>query len=48
MEEFVENFCEFREWLNDLSALNPEEMKLITKIQTKFEDLGLNNVFKQK
>lgn len=45
MEEFVENFFEFREWLDELSALNPEELTLLNKIKAKFDDLGLNDVF---
>ena len=45
MEEFIENFNEFRDWLNDFPAKTAEDNALLTKIRDKFEELGLNNVF---
>lgn len=45
MDEFIENFNEFRDWLNTLSAPTQEAAKIITNIQNKFDKLGLNNIF---
>ena len=46
MEEFIENFNEFRRWLYD-KVENSEEDKDITleDVFNKFEELGLQNAF---
>lgn len=48
MEEFIEKFNAFRDWLYDEekhSEAYSEYEKNLKKIITKFEELGLNNVF---
>lgn len=47
MEEFIENFNEFREYLYEkqTNCSSPEERKLMDSIVEKFKSLGLDNVF---
>ena len=45
MEEFVENFQKFREWLFDLSVVTPEEAALLNRIKNKWEEFDLNSCF---
>lgn len=45
MEEFVENFQNFRDWLWELPARTPDEAELINRIKNKWEELDLNSCF---
>lgn len=45
MDEFIENFNEFREWLFNLTVSTPEEATLLNKIKNKWENLDLNSCF---
>ena len=45
MEEFIENFNEFREWLYDKVENSEENNDTFREVIEKFEDLGLQNAF---
>ena len=45
MNEFIENFQNFREWLFDLSVVTPDEAALLNRIKDKWEEFDLNNCF---
>ena len=45
MNEFIENFQNFREWLFDLSVVTPDEAALLNRIKDKWEEFDLNSYF---
>lgn len=45
MNEFIENFQNFREWLFDLSVVTPDEAALLDRIKNKWEEFDLNSYF---
>lgn len=48
MEEFIENFCQFREWLHEYDkSINPttEAASAYEDIISKFAELGLDDAF---
>ena len=45
MNEFIENFQNFREWLFDLSVVTPDEAALLNRIKDKWEEFDLNSCF---
>ena len=45
MEEFIENFNEFREWLYDKVENSEENNDTFREVIEKFEELGLQNTF---
>lgn len=45
MNEFIENFQNFREWLFNLSVVTPDEAALLNRIKDKFEEFDLNSRF---
>lgn len=45
MNEFIENFQNFREWLFDLSVVTPNEAALLNRIKDKWEEFDLNSHF---
>ena len=45
MNEFIENFQNFREWLFDLSVVTPDEAALLDRIKNKWEEFDLNSCF---
>lgn len=45
MDEFIENFQNFREWLFDLSVVTPDEAALLNRIKDKWEEFDLNGCF---
>lgn len=45
MEEFIENFNEFREWLYDKVENSEENNDTFIEVIEKFEDLSLQNAF---
>lgn len=47
MEEFIENFNEFREWLYQAQTdcLTPQHREAMDMVVRKFEMLNLNDVF---
>ena len=45
MNEFIENFQNFREWLFDLSVVTPDEAALLNRIKEKWEEFDLNSRF---
>ena len=48
MNEFIENFQNFREWLFDLSVVTPDEAALLDRIKNKWEEFDLNSCFSDK
>ena len=45
MNEFIENFQNFREWLFNLSVVTPDEAALLNRIKDKWEEFDLNSRF---
>ena len=45
MEEFIENFNEFRRWLYDKVENSEENNDIFREVIEKFEELGLKNAF---
>ena len=45
MNEFIETFQNFREWLFDLSVVTPDEAALLNRIKDKWEEFDLNSCF---
>lgn len=45
MNEFIENFQNFREWLFNLSVVTPDEATLLNRIKDKWEEFDLNSCF---
>lgn len=48
MEEFVENFNQFRDWLYDAvecAEYNSDDERVLNKVIQKFEEYDLNNAF---
>lgn len=45
MNEFIENFQNFREWLFNLSVVTPDEAALLNRIKDKWEEFDLNSCF---
>ena len=45
MNEFIENFQNFKEWLFDLSVVTPDEAALLNRIKDKWEEFDLNSCF---
>lgn len=45
MEEFIENFNEFRRWLYDKVENSEENNDTFREVIEKFEVLGLQNIF---
>ena len=45
MEEFIENFNEFRRWIYDKVENSEENNDTFREVIEKFEVLGLQNVF---
>lgn len=45
MEEFIENFNEFRKWLYDKVENSEENNDTFREVIEKFEELGLQDVF---
>lgn len=47
MEEFIDNFNEFRDWLYQAqtNCLTPEHREAMDMVVRKFEELGLNDAF---
>lgn len=47
MEEFVENFLEFKGWLYDqqYNCVTPEQRNKMDKIIKRFEELNLHKAF---
>lgn len=45
MEEFIENFNEFRKWLYDKVENSEENNDEFGEVIKKFEELGLQNAF---
>ena len=45
MEEFIENFNEFRRWLYDKVENSEEDNNTFREVIEKFEELGLKNAF---
>ena len=45
MEEFIENFNEFRRWIYDKVENSEENNDTFREVIEKFEDLGLQTAF---
>ena len=45
MNEFIENFQNFREWLFNLSVVTSDEAALLNRIKDKWEEFDLNSCF---
>lgn len=45
MDEFLENFNEFKNWLNNLTVDNEISAKTLNQIREKFDKLNLNKPF---
>ena len=45
MEEFIENFNEFRRWLYDKVENSEEDNNTFREVIEKFEELGLQDAF---
>lgn len=45
MNEFIENFQNFREWLFNLPVVTPDEAALLNRIKDKWEEFDLNSRF---
>ena len=45
MNEFIENFQNFREWLFNLSVVTSDEETLLNRIKDKWEEFDLNSCF---